>query len=175
MNPFQARYCDDHGTHTYTLAATHRLPTLCEYFSKAILQLLFKLKVQFPMILASWIECACASRTFASALHVFGNGQNVLALPTKYRTLVSPRKRPETRLVWFAGVMTADTSVELLAAEVLDGDDVERRVPMSALRQRCYGDAVNNWSFLGVGLQDSFGHGLRAGAVPGVQLELACG
>ena len=61
--------------------------------------------------------------------------------------------------------MTADASVELLTAEVLDGDDVERRVPVSALRQRCHRDAVNghrdagnNWSFLGIGYHGSLGH-----------------
>ena len=65
----------------------------------------------------------------------------------------------------FAGVMTADASVELSTAEVLDGDDVERRVPVSALRQRCHRDAVNghrdagnNWSFLGIGYHGSLGH-----------------
>ena len=158
MNPFQARYCDDHGTHTHTLAATHRLPTLCAYFSKARLQLLAKLKVQCPMVLAPWIECACTSRTFASALHIFGNSQNVLALSAKYRTLVSSRKRPDKRHVCFAGIMTADAGVELLTAEVLDGDDVEWGVPVSALRQRCHRDAVNDWNFLGIGYHDSLGH-----------------
>jgi hypothetical protein len=82
----------------------------------------------------------------------------VLALSAKYRALISSRKRPDKRHVWFAGVMTADAGVELLTAEVLDGDDVEWGVPVSALRQRCHRDAVNDWSFLGIGCHDSFGH-----------------
>ena len=89
----------------------------------------------------------------------------MLALSAKYRTLISARKRPDKRHMWFAGVMTADASVELLTAEVLDGDDVERRVPVSALRQRCHRDAVNghrdavnDWSFLGIGYHGSLGH-----------------
>ena len=89
----------------------------------------------------------------------------MLALSAKYRTLISARKRPDKRHMWFAGVMTADASVELSTAEVLDGDDVERRVPVSALRQRCHRDAVNghrdavnDWSFLGIGYHGSLGH-----------------
>jgi hypothetical protein len=54
--------------------------------------------------------------------------------------------------------MTTNASVEILTAEVLDGDDVERRVPVSALRQRCHRDAVNDWSFLGIGYHHSLGH-----------------
>ena len=54
--------------------------------------------------------------------------------------------------------MTADASVELLTAEVLDGDDVEWGVPVSALRQRCHRDTVNDWSFLGIGYHGSLGH-----------------
>lgn len=58
----------------------------------------------------------------------------------------------------FAGVMTADASVELSTAEVLDGDDVERRVPVSALRQRCHRNAMNDWSFFSIGYHGSLGH-----------------
>jgi hypothetical protein len=35
--------------------------------------------------------------------------------------------------VSFAGIVTTDARVELLAAEMLDGDDVEPRVPVGAL------------------------------------------
>jgi hypothetical protein len=57
----------------------------------------------------------------------------MLALPTKHRTNISLIVWPDTRIVSFAGIVTTDARVELLAAEMLDGDDVEPRVPVGAL------------------------------------------
>ena len=47
----------------------------------------------------------------------------------------------------FACVVATDACIELAAAEMLDGDDIERRVPVRALRQRCEGNAVDCWGW----------------------------
>ncbi len=85
------------------------------------------------MVFATRIECASALRALASAFHIFSDGQDMLALPTKHRTNISLIVRPDIRIVSFAGIVTTDARVELLAAEMLDGDDVEPRVPVGAL------------------------------------------
>jgi hypothetical protein len=59
----------------------------------------------------------------------------MLALPTKHRLLVPLIFGPDARFVRLVHVVTTDARVEPLAAEVLDGDDVERRVPVRALRK----------------------------------------
>jgi hypothetical protein len=85
------------------------------------------------VVLAAWIECASALRALASALHIFGDSQDVFALPTKHRALVSLRVWPDSRLMRLESIMATDARVELLAAEMLNRDDVKRRVPVRAL------------------------------------------
>jgi hypothetical protein len=117
------------------------------------------------VVLTARIEGAPALRTFASALHVLTNSQNMLALSAKHGTLVSFRNRPNIRLVRLAGIVTAYTRVELLAAEMFDGDYVERGMPMCALSQWCYGEAVNCRILLFVWRCYDFGHGRGVGVI----------
>ena len=89
----------------------------------------------------------------------------MLALSAKHGTLVSFRNRPNIRLVRLAGIVTAYTRVELLAAEMFDGDYVERGMPMCALSQWCYGEAVNCRILLFVWRCYDFGHGRGVGVI----------
>lgn len=95
------------------------------------------------MILASGIEVLSALSTAAPTVHVLVDAQNVFASPAKHRCVTSLISWPNTRLVSLASIMTADASIELLTAKVLDGDDIERGVPMGALGQRCNRKAVD--------------------------------
>lgn len=65
---------------------------------------------------------------------------------TKYCLLVPLISWPHTGLVGLLCIMTADAGVEFLAAKVLDGDDVQGRVPVGALGQLGDGEAVNDGS-----------------------------
>jgi hypothetical protein len=94
------------------------------------------------VILAAWIEATPTLRTLAPTTHVLINRQHVFALPTKYRLLVPPGFGPDARYVRLACVVTTDTRVKLLTAEMLDGDDVEGRVPVGALGEWCDGETV---------------------------------
>ena len=86
------------------------------------------------MVLTPRIECASTLRALASAFHVLGDGQHMLALSAKHCAIISLFKGPNSRLVRLACIVTADARVEFLAAEMFDGDDVKRGVPMGALR-----------------------------------------
>ena len=76
------------------------------------------------MVLASGIEALSAPGTTAPAVHVLIDTKDVLACSTKHRPFISLAFWPYTRLVNLTCIVAADASVELLAAEVLDGDDV---------------------------------------------------
>ena len=106
----------------------------CVHSFETPLRLLFELKIQLPVVFAPRIECATALRAFASAVHVFRNGQDVFALPTKHCVHISLFVGPNPGSVRLACIVTADACVELLATEMLDGDDVKRGMPMRALR-----------------------------------------
>jgi hypothetical protein len=102
------------------------------------------------MHLAPRIEPAFASGAPAPTRHVLVYCQHMLAMPAQHCFLASPLARPNARFVRLTRVVAADARVELVAAEVLDGDDVEGRMPVGALRQwrhieavdggRCWGD-----------------------------------
>lgn len=77
------------------------------------------------MILAPGVEVASTLRASASAFHVLLDTQHVLALSAKHCALVSSVAWPYTRLVVFTCIVTTDAGVELVAAVMLDGDDVE--------------------------------------------------
>jgi hypothetical protein len=83
-------------------------------------------KVQFPVILAAWIEAPPTFRALAPILHVLINRQHMFALSTQHRLLVALSFGPNARFVHLACVVTTNARVKLLAAKVLDGDDVER-------------------------------------------------
>jgi hypothetical protein len=102
-------------------------------------------KVHSPVIPTPWIEATPTLRTLTPTAHILIDRQHVSALPTKYRLLVPLGLGPDARLVRLAHVVTADAGVELLAAEVLNGDDVERRMPVSALRKWRDRKSVNYW------------------------------
>lgn len=97
------------------------------------------------MVLASRVEPLPTIRTPASALHVLVDAQNMLARSTEHYLFVPLISWPRIRLVDLLCVVTADAGVELLAAEVLDGDDVQRRVPVRTLSQWSDGETVNDW------------------------------
>ena len=46
------------------------------------------LKVQVPMILAAWVKPTATRCALASTLHIFVNGQHMLALSTQHRHLL---------------------------------------------------------------------------------------
>jgi hypothetical protein len=104
------------------------------------------------MVLATGIECASTGYAFAPALHVFVHCQHVFTIPAQYGSFVSAMSWPHGRFVCLACVMATDAGVEFVAAEMLDGDDVEGRVPMNALGQRrdryamdCWGSRRRRW------------------------------
>ena len=107
--------------------------------------LLVDFEVQIPVIFAPRIETFSTLRTFASAAHVFVDTQNMLASSAKHHFVLFSIPWPDSRLVIFACVVAADASVEFLAAKMLNGDDVQGRVPMTALSQWSDGDPVNSW------------------------------
>jgi hypothetical protein len=83
------------------------------------------IKVHSPVIPTPRIEPTPTPRTLTPTFHILINPQHLSALPTQHRALIPHNSRPDARLVRFAYVVTADAGVELLAAEVLDGDNVE--------------------------------------------------
>jgi hypothetical protein len=95
------------------------------------------------MVLTSWIERASTCCAFAPALHVLFHRQNMFTVPTQYRSFVSAIPRPHIKFVRLACVVAADASVEFVAAEMFDGNDVERRMPMHTLRKRRDRDTVD--------------------------------
>lgn len=76
------------------------------------------------MVLASRIEAFSTLRTTASAVHILIDAQDVLTHPAKHCSFISLVSWPYTGLVGLLCIVTADAGVELLAAKVLDGDDV---------------------------------------------------
>ena len=107
--------------------------------------LLVDFEVQVPVVFAPGIEAFSTLRTFASAAHVFVDTQYMLASSAKHHFVLFSIPWPDSRLVIFACVVAADASVELLAAKMLNGDNVQGRVPMAALSQWGDGDPVNSW------------------------------
>lgn len=76
------------------------------------------------MIFASRIEALPTLGTAASAVHVLLDTEYVLASSTEHRPVVSLIFRPHGGLVSLTHIMAANAGIELLAAKVLDGDDV---------------------------------------------------
>jgi hypothetical protein len=97
------------------------------------------------MILTSRIEALPTLSTTAPTIHVLFDTEDMLAGATKHRTIASSIPRPDSRLVSFTRVVAADAGIVLLTAVVLDGDDIERRVPMGTLGQWCDRDTVDSW------------------------------
>ena len=89
------------------------------------------------MTLTPWIEPTTTRRAPTPALHILINTQHMLTLPTQHRRLIPSCTRPDTGFVVFACVVTSNARVKLVTAKVLDGDDVECRVPMCALGEWC--------------------------------------
>lgn len=77
------------------------------------------------MPLAPWVETTPTTCAFTTTIHVLSNTQNMSALPTKYSSHVSLAQGPCSRRMIFKLIVAADTGVELVAAKVLDGDDIE--------------------------------------------------
>ena len=82
-------------------------------------------KVQVPVIFAPRIEALSTSSTLAAAAHILVNTQDMLTRSTKHCFLFSLTSWPDARFVGLTGIVTADAGVELLAAKMLDGDDVQ--------------------------------------------------
>ena len=97
--------------------------------------MLVDLKIQPPVSFTPRIEPASTSRALTSTSQILVDRQHIFACSTQYSLFIPPVLRPYPRLVRFACVVATDACIELIATEVLDGDDVERRVPMGALRQ----------------------------------------
>jgi hypothetical protein len=85
------------------------------------------------MPLTPRIEPTPTLSAFTSTRHILLDAQHVITRSTQHRFLVSSITRPATRRVCLACVVAADACVKFATAEVLDGDDIERRVPVSAL------------------------------------------
>jgi hypothetical protein len=95
------------------------------------------------MVLAAWVKCASTCCALAPTLHVFLYCQKIFTAPTKDCSFISVIPWPHIRFVRLACVMAADTSVKFVAAEMIDGDDVEGRVPMRTLCKRRDGYAMD--------------------------------
>lgn len=110
--------------------------------------------------------------------HVLLNTRHILAPATQHRALAPAAPWPHPRHMIFQPVVAADAGVELAAARVLDGDDVEGGVPVRALGEGGCGDAVDVWGWWygsssagsgggsgdsGRGVQDRFGVGGHGG------------
>jgi hypothetical protein len=97
------------------------------------------------VVFASRIKPFTAIGAPTPAIHVFLNAQDMLARSAQYCLFVSLASWPDARIVRFICIVAADAGVELLAAEVLDSDDVQWRVPVCTLGQRSNGQAVHCW------------------------------
>jgi hypothetical protein len=98
------------------------------------------------MIFTPWVERTTALCTATPTRKVFINVQHMLAGTAQYGSLAALRHRPYIRRVGLASVVAADAGVEAATTRVLDGDDVERRVPVRALGQRGDGEAMDGGS-----------------------------
>lgn len=95
------------------------------------------------MALASWVEFGAAFCACTSTAHVFVDAKHMLAVTAKNSFLASFFSRPGLWYVCFQGVVAADTCIKLLAAGVLDGDNVTGRRVVLTLGERCYIEAVD--------------------------------
>jgi hypothetical protein len=95
------------------------------------------------MPLTPRIETIPTLRTFTPARYILLNAQHMFANSTQHCLLGSLLTRPYTRLVSLACIVAADACVELITAVVLDGDDIEGRVPVSTLGCGGYVEAVD--------------------------------
>lgn len=80
------------------------------------------------------IKTAPTISTPTPTLHILLHRQHILARTTHYRPLMSLVNWPDSTCVSFAGVVAGDAGVELFAAKVLDGDNVEGGVIVETLR-----------------------------------------
>lgn len=96
------------------------------------------------MLRTSGIKCRTTSGTHIPTAQVRFDRQLGTAAPTEYGFVLSLMLRPD--LGWVAGkcVVTAYTSIKLVTALVLNGNDVPSGVPVSAL---CQGTDIQamNW------------------------------
>jgi hypothetical protein len=77
------------------------------------------------VVLTTRIEAALAVRTLTSAFHVFMYGQNLLTSTAEHRSFTPSTSRPNVGRMGLACIVATNASVELVATEVLDGNDVE--------------------------------------------------
>jgi hypothetical protein len=104
------------------------------------------LKIQSPVVFTSGVEGTTALCTATPTGEIFINTQHVLAGAAQYGSLAALRHRPYSRRVGLASVVAGDAGVEAATTRVLDGDDIERRVPVGALGQRGDGEAMDGGS-----------------------------
>jgi hypothetical protein len=114
--------------------------------------LLIELEVQIPMTLTPRIEALPTLGTTAPTTHVILDTEDMLASATQHCVFTSSTFRPDPRPVSLTRIVAADAGVVLPAAVMLDGDDIERRVPMGTLGQWCNRDTVNSWRGGGIGV-----------------------
>jgi hypothetical protein len=82
-------------------------------------------KVHIPMIPTSWVEATRTLCAFAATLHILLDTQHMLALAAKYCFFVPLTARPDSGFVIFTCIVATNAGVELVAAIMLYGDDVE--------------------------------------------------
>jgi hypothetical protein len=104
------------------------------------------LKIQPPMVFTSGVEGTTALCTATPTREIFINTQHVIAGTAQYGSLAALRHRPYSRQVGLASVVAGDAGVEAATTRVLDGDDIERRVPVGALGQRGDREAMDGGS-----------------------------
>ena len=96
------------------------------------------------MVFASRVECPATLCAATPTRKILIDSQHMPAGAAQYGSLAALRTRPYGRGVSLASVVAADAGVEAVAAGMLDGDDVEGRVPVGTLGQRGDGEAMNN-------------------------------
>jgi hypothetical protein len=77
------------------------------------------------VVLTTRIEATLATRTLTSAFHVFMDGQNLLTSTAEHRSVTPSTPWPNVGRVSLVCIMATNASVELVATEVLNGNDVE--------------------------------------------------
>lgn len=101
------------------------------------------LEVQLIVLGTAGVEARGTAGTFIPRAQVLVYGQFAATAPAEHGFCVAFVPWPYFRRMTGQGVMTADTGVVLAAALMLDGDDVQVRVPVSALRGGGDVDAVD--------------------------------
>lgn len=96
------------------------------------------------MILATRVESASTLGALTPALHVLINRQHMFTIPTQHSSFISAVARPCPGCVIFARIMATNAGVDFVATKMLDGDDVEGRVPVRTLRALCYRQTVDH-------------------------------